>query len=225
MADICTLCAHEFQNFPRIELACHHSFHTHCFLTNIATTNPEHLFFLPCSTCEQPIFAQQEELEQDIEEETQGDNESVHSNHSVEQEQTRVSNLYDTNEAFRKDIQTYVKATRGVSKPRLAFQRLLKTKKTELLPTYTQIKAQYEGLYHTKKDEIVSSQEYKTFKSAEAKQSRYWYLLIQKYNITSRGLWGLRGKRGCKTIHRPFFWRNSPNRLIRKALRLRLPHW
>lgn len=218
MADICAYCEHEFQNFPRIELACHHSFHTHCFLANLTTTNPEHLVFLPCRTCEQPVFAHAQE-----EEEEQEEAQSVESTHSGTHEQTRLSNLWDTNPTFRREVQTYMKATRDVSKPRIAFQKLVKTKKTELLPTYTQIKAQYEGLYNVKKDEIQASVEYKTFKSASARQARYWNLLREKYDVTTWGLHGLRGKRGCKSIRRPFYWRDTPQYIIRRALRLRLP--
>lgn len=221
MADICAYCEHEFQNFPRIELVCHHSFHTHCFLENVAITNPEHLLFLPCRTCEQPIFAQEQDFQENIGEEE--DTHSVNSTNSRQQQETRLSNLWDTNPTFRKDVQTYMKATRNVSKPRVAFQRLVKTKKTELIPTYTQIKAQYEGLYNVKKDEIQASAEYKTYKSASARQARYWNLLRQKYEITTWALHGLRGKRGCKSIRRPFFWRDSPEYFIRRALRLRLP--
>ena len=222
MADICTLCQHEFQNFPRIELACHHSFHTHCFLANLGTVNPQNIPFLQCTTCEQPLFAQHEEGE---EVEETFENQSVASTHSRTIEETRVSNLWETNPTFRKDIKEYIKTTRSVSKPRLAFQRLLKTKKTELQPIYSQIKAQYEGLYNVKKNDIMSSNEYKEFRSAEAKVARYWTLLREKYDVRSYSIHGLRDKRGCKTIHRPNTWRGSPKFIIRHALRLRLPYF
>jgi hypothetical protein len=217
MADICALCEHEFQNFPRIELMCHHSFHTHCFLANLATVNPHNLHFLPCRVCEQPVFA--DDIPNDEE------NESVVTTNTVTQEETRINNLWETNETFRKDIQSYVKASRKVSKPRVAFKKLVARKKLELVPTYTQIKAQYEGLYHTKKNEIMSSNEYKSLKSAEMREQRYWSLLRQKYTMTIWGLRSLREKRGCKSIHRPSYWRTSPTYILRKALRLRLPHW
>ncbi len=230
MDDTCTFCHHEFQNFPCIELSCHHRFHTHCFLGNlavIATANPDHLLFLPCRTCEEPVFAQQEEVDVDQpfenEEEQVQDNQSVHNTDASVAEETRINSLWTTNTQFRQDIQNYIKATRCVAKPRREFQALVKTKKDEVAPTYALIKAQYEGLYNVKKDELMSSTQYKTYRSADMKQIRYWYLLQQKYNLNSLSLIYLRSKRGCKTIHRPFFWRSKPKYLIRRALRIRFP--
>ena len=212
MAETCAYCLTNVDGTePRAELLCHHFCHTQCFLANFGEI---------CPTCEAPLFPNEDQ------EEDEGplvdDAASVQSN-TYENEQTRVETLFTTNEHFRKDLQKYMKAQRGLAKPKQAFRKLLAAKKEELKPLYTQIKAQYEGHYNLKKTELTSSPEYKAYRSAEAKMDRYWSLLREKYEIRSSSLHTLQQKRGFKTIRRPRYWGRCSSWLIRRAIRLRLP--
>ena len=217
MDPACGICEEPLGERPTLQLLCHHFFHTECMLAHIVTTNYEDLHLTRCLVCDTHVFL----------------NDNDENEHGIAQfeqpvqgnEEIRISTLYDTNEEFRKDIKKYMAATRGVSKPRLAFQKLCQAKKVELAPTYALMKAQYEGLYAIKKEQLVTSDEYKAVRRAEAKYTRHWSILREKYNIRSSSLETLRTKRGCKSIHRLAWWRTRPQSLIRRALRLRLPRW
>jgi hypothetical protein len=177
-----------------------------------------------CVTCHTGLLPDfvHEEQEQEQEEEQQDENDDE-GTYAAEEE--RLSNLYDTNETFRKDIKKYVIALRGAAKPRATFRKLAATKKTELAPTWAQIKAMYEGHYSTKKDELMQSAEYKAFRSSDSRINRLYSLLHQRYNVTGWGLRSLRTKPGCKSIRRYSPWRDSPRYIVRRTLRLRLPYF
>ena len=216
MEPTCSVCEEALTNTPTTQLGCGHFYHTQCFLTNLAVA--EDLHDMECVVCHQGLFP-------DIEGEVEEDNNTHGTPQSAQIAETRISNLFDTNEAFRKDIQKYKHAVRGISKPKAAFKKLAAAKKAELTPIWTQIKHQYEGLYHTKKDELTQSQEYKAYKTADARVSRLWTNLRAKYNVNAWSLRGLRTKPGYKRLYRYNSWRDSPPRVIRRALRLRLPWW
>jgi hypothetical protein len=174
-----------------------------------------------CVTCHMgllPDFVYEHQEEE--EEQEENDDEGTYA-----AEEERLSNLYDTNEAFRNDLKKYILAVRGSAKPRATFRKLAATKKTELAPTWAQIKAQYEGLYNVKKDELIQSQEYKAFRSCDSRINRLYTLLHQRYNVTGWGLRSLRTKPGCKSIRRYSPWRDSPRYIVRRTLRLRLPYF
>jgi len=218
----CPVCEHPLQERPITQLLCGHSYHTQCFLTNLAVA--ETMGDVHCVTCHTGLLPDfvHEEQEQEQEEEQQDENDDE-GTYAAEEE--RLSNLYDTNETFRKDIKKYVIALRGAAKPRATFRKLAATKKTELAPTWAQIKAMYEGHYSTKKDELMQSAEYKAFRSSDSRINRLYSLLHQRYNVTGWGLRSLRTKPGCKSIRRYSPWRDSPRYIVRRTLRLRLPYF
>jgi hypothetical protein len=66
----------------------------------------------------------------------------------------------------------------------------------------------------------LNSQEYKTFRSSDARITRLFTNLRERYNLTGWGIRALRVKPGCKSIRRHYSWRDSPRYIIRRALRL-----
>lgn len=220
----CSACEHPLQERPTTQLLCGHSYHTQCFLTNLAVA--ENIWDVHCVTCHGGLLPDFEHEHQDVEEEEEEEEQEDNNDAGTyAAEEERLLNLYDTNETFRKDIKKYVVALRGAAKPRTAFRKLAATKKAELAPVWAQIKAQHEGLYNVKKDELLQSQEYKTFRSADARINRLYSFLRQRYNVTGWGLRCLRTKPGCRSIRRHLSWRNSPRYIVRRTLRLRLPYY
>jgi hypothetical protein len=216
----CPVCEHPLQERPITQLLCGHSYHTQCFLTNLAVA--ENIWDVHCVTCHGGLLPDFEHEHQDVEEEEEEEQEENDDTGTYAAEEERLLNLYDTNETFRKDIKKYVVALRGAAKPCTAFRKLAATKKTELAPTWALIKAQYEGLYNVKKDELLHSQEYKAFRSSDTRITRLFTNLRQRYDLTGWGIRALRVKPGCKSIRRHYRWRDSPRYIIRSALRLRL---
>ncbi len=212
MAQRCGFCEGEIGEVPKLELLCHHFFHTNCFLVNMGDQ---------CPVCEEPFLSEEQQ------EEEEDEAASVDSNATTGAVGTRVLNLYNTNAAFRKDIKTYQKALSSISKPKKELQKLIKTKKAELAPTYALIKAQYEGLYNTKKDEITSAECYKGYKAADARARRLYASLGTKYRVYSYHFHALQTFPGLRRLRSPGRWRyyNRPTTLIRRGLRLRLSYW
>jgi len=210
MAETCGYCNEELGERPRIELLCHHIFHTHCVLHELHMDDD-----LRCTSCQEFLYPNEVEEEQVV----------VNDAGTYHADETRLSNLYDTNEAFRKDIQKYVALVRASSKPRTAFRKLAATKKAELAPLWSQIKAQHEGHYNVKKEQLLQSDEYKAFRSSDARLNRMYSLLRQRYTVNGWALRSLAGKPGCRSIRSHLHWRNSPRYIIRSALRLQLRRW
>jgi hypothetical protein len=222
MADQCGICEEELTTRPRIELLCGHTYHTQCFLTNAAVA--EDIHDIHCVVCQTGVLPAEEEEQEEEQEEQEDDAETVASNES-QQEQQRVLTLWDTNPRFRELIKKYMKAYRGSYQPCQAFKRLVNAKKAELNPVYEPLKLQLEGLYAVKKEEITTSPEYKAYKSAEMKYTRYFTMIQRDYNISGWSLYYLRAKKGCKRIQRPYRWRSSPRYIIRRGLRFRLKYY
>ncbi len=218
----CSICEEPLHQRPSTQLLCGHFYHTQCFLTNLAVA--ENMWDVHCGTCHTgllPDFEHEHHEDEEEEEQEEDENDDAGTYHA---EETRILQLYDTNEGFRKDIKKYIAAVRGTAKPRTALRKLIATKKTELAPTWAQIKAQYEGLYSIKKNELLNSQEYKAFRSANARVNRLFSILHEQYNITGWGIRILRTKPGCKSIRSHWRYRDSPRYIIRHGLRLRLPY-
>lgn len=218
MAQTCGFCENEIGDVPKIELLCHHFFHTNCFLVNFG----DH-----CAVCNEPYLQDGEGLEEEEGEQDAMSVGSHASNATTGATGTRVLTLYNTNRAFRRDIKTYIEAARSISKPRKELQKLLGLKKAELAQPYALIKAQCEGLYNTKKEEIVQSEPYKSYKRADARSQRLYTQLGTKYRVYSYHFPALNALPGLKRLHRPNRWRYyyRPSTLIRRALRLRLPRF
>lgn len=210
MEEICVYCANALQpDDVKCQLQCRHSFHTNCLLRHFSRYDAN------CPTCHAEIFAFADD-----------DNESVDSEFtSDERNLIRFNAIYDTNEGFRKDAKKYMETYRATSKSYTSFTRVLKAKKNELLPQYTQIKGQVKQLFQTKKNEIMNTTEYKAYKSAQAKNTRFFRYLQKEYDLPRRWLNILRTKPGYRSVRRPFSWRHSPTSTINRALRLRLPYY
>lgn len=218
MAQTCGFCEQEIGDVPKIELLCHHFFHTNCFLVNFGDQ---------CAVCDRP-FLQDGEWQ---EVEAEADNQSINSNHSETSAAgaARILNLYNTNRHFRRDIKTYAHAVSSMSKPKRELQKLIALKKAELAEPYALIRAQYEGLYNTKKEQLVQSEPYKAYKRADARSQRLYSNLGTKYRVYKHHFYALQDLPGLKRLRRPNEWRwryySRPSSLIRRALRLRLPWW
>lgn len=189
----CTVCQHPLNpDTPQTELLCHHKFHTTCLMD-------ENNGFL-CSVCE--------------------DTDDVYFPNPADAPvagREQVLKLYDDDARFRRQLKAYVDATKACAKPRKALANLAKQKKLQVAVRYAQIKAELEGLYETKKDEIIATEEYKAYKKANAKQTASYMRLRRDYADYTRNLSHLREKPGLKTLrplwamhyHRPstFIWR------------------
>jgi len=213
MAHICGICEHEIGEVPKIELLCHHFFHTNCFLLSQAET---------CAVCEEPLLEEEAEAEEGADEEAD-DAQSVHSNPQTYQ--TFILNLYNTNRHFRRDIKTYAHAVSSINRHKREVQKLLAEKKAEVAEPYALLKAQYEGLYNTKKEEVVNSDAYKNYKRFDTRAQRLYAGLRTKYGVYSYQFSAFRNTPGLKRLHGPRhrYGRGSrPSSLIRRALRLRL---
>lgn len=197
----------------KTEMPCHRFLHTRCLIRMIQQRDFYH--FDTCDACEAMFPNQDEEVE---------DNESVHSNATEQAQGERILNLYNTNRNFRRDIKTYAHAFSAVSKPRRELKAIITSKKAELKEPYALIKAQYEGLYNTKKEEILQSEPYKAYRKADTRARRLYTNLGTKYNVFSYHFNALRGLPGLRRLHGPSRWRyyNRPTSLIRRGLRLRL---
>ena len=215
---ICNICEEVLGDRPRTELLCHHQCHSQCFFTNIRVAYD--FSDIECVTCRQPLLPPVEEPEGEEEEAQEDDNASAE-NESVEL-RNRIQTLWLSNERFQKNVRAYHKANRDVSKPRIAFTKLLALKKAEVMPRFLLIKAQYEGITGVKKDEILESQEYKNYRKALTKSMGMLSRLRQNYRIHFYDLRYLRGFRGLRTLGRGRCrWRESPSHMIRRAFRLR----
>ena len=213
MADTtCGICDEEIGELPRTELLCHHVTHTSCFLNRIRQTNYANQILLQCGICEEPFFEEQ-------------DNDSVQTDATNDTQ--RANTLYETNTNFRKDIKYYMHVKRALNKPHRNFRNLLAVKKAEVQDAYTLMKAQYEGLYNTKKDELTQSEEYRLYSKAQKKYLNTYASLRRKYNLTRAMFYSLRTRPGLKSIssHRWYYSFVRPGYMIRKALRLRLRAW
>lgn len=213
MADTCGICNEDLGELPRTELLCHHICHTSCFLNTIQATNFYDQRFLACVVCEEPFFEQ--------------DNDSVQTDETENSDAQRANTLYETNTNFRKDIKYYMYVKRALNRPHRNFRNLLAVKKAEVQDAYMLMKAQYEGLYNTKKDELTQSEEYKLYSQAQKKYLVTYSSLRRKYNVTRAMLYSLRTRPGLKSIssHRWYYSTVRPGYMIRKALRLRLRAW
>jgi hypothetical protein len=214
MAQTCGFCEHEIGDVPKLELLCHHFFHTNCFLVNFG----DH-----CAVCNTP-FLQDGAVEEEDHEDTIS-LESDHSEETTEAAATRILNLYTTSRHFRRDIKTYTHAASSVSRPRRELQKLISLKKAELAEPYALIKAQYEGLYNTKKEQIIQSDPYKSYKRADARAQRLYVNLGTKYRVYSYHFHTLQTLPGLKRLRSRWRYYSRPTSLIRRALRLRLPYW
>lgn len=229
MADLCSICEEILGERPRTELLCHHFFHTECVLTNIANGHPDQMDLLRCVTCQEAIFNAVEDQEEEEDNTSVVSNNSSNHSYATGAAATRVLNLYNANRNFRRDIKTYAHAVSSMSKPRRELQKLIALKKAELAQPYALIKAQYEGLYNTKKDELAQSESYKTYRRTDARAQRLYTNLGTKYRINKNHFAVLQTLPGLKRLRSTCRWRwryyNRPSALIRRALRLRLPWW
>jgi len=121
--------------------------------------------------------------EQDQEEEEEVDDDDSASIISQPTERARLDNLWENNPRFRNDLKRYIKATSAIYKPRTRFLEKIRAVKQELQPTYLPLKLQLEGLYNVKRDELMSSDECKQYKSALSRARRLCSSLVGKYNL------------------------------------------
>jgi hypothetical protein len=176
-----------------------------------------------CAVCEEPFLHDGDGQEED----EQDDAASVATHSTTGAAGTRILNLYNTNRTFRRDIKTYAHACSSIHRHKVELQKLLAMKKAELAQPYALMKAQYEGLYNTKKEEVVASDAYKNYRKADARTQRLYTNLGTKYRVFSYHFLALQTIPGLKRLRRRYSWGyySRPSSLIRRALGLRLPRW
>lgn len=227
----CETCHLPLENQPSLQLLCGHRYHTQCFLHNleVAIAN-ENAHQAQCVGCQQYLFFVNEEHESDDEEEEQiqygpENNQNLQHQQPLTERQ-RVHNLWDTNSEFKKDLKIYMKSQRDMARPLRAFQTVLMTKKRELNEIYMPMKLRLEGIYNTKKDELMNTEECKAYRRALARCQRYYNLVHTKYTLTNSAFSYLREKRGCKRLKRyRYRWVTTPHWMIRRAIRFRFRYY
>lgn len=211
MTDLCNICEEALDSIPCTELLCHHKYHTQCFLANIVTGHQE-LHAIHCVVCEQGLFPEEEEQEDQAEEEGEDHAPPL-------QEETRLLQLYDNNEEFRNDLKKFVKAGQESSKPRKQFQNFLTQKKRELKDSIEPHIAQAQAQYDAKKMEILQSDVSKNYKQTTGKWTRLWSKIRDTYHVDSYSIGILRSKPGMRRLHAPGYYdRRSISRILRYSL-------
>jgi hypothetical protein len=206
MTDLCPICEETLNNLPCTELLCHHKYHTECFLAH-AATGAQPLYNIECPACYEPLLP----VADPYEHEPGGPATAAMS-------ETQMLNAFDTNEQFRQDLKAYVKATEASSKPRRAFQKLITTKKNELKELAAPLLNQVKVMYAAKRDELLTSEQFKDFKKAEAKWRRLYSNLRTLYQVDRYSIRALRVRPGMHRLHAPSWYSRSPNRMVGGAL-------
>ena len=214
MADFCGICDQELGGEPISELLCQHFVHTRCLfeeVDNHAATihyNPHHFV---CWTCDAPLFQIREHEQQEN---------TVTEQNAREEEGNRVRTLYDTNEKMRNLVKRYISSCRDINVPRRNFLKLVRRKQEDLNSATEPLLAQLKRIHQEKKQEVLNSQEYKTFRSVEKKCLNYQSQLRRLYRFNRESYWQLAEKRGCRRLKRyrgfNYYYR------FRRILRVRL---
>ena len=159
----CWRCNNELRDDQQqIQLLCRHSMHTACFLEIV------HLNYA-CPHCNERINPNQEQEQQE-----------------QQTEETRIQNLYDTQDVFRDLAKKIAKKRSEISKKETVFLKCVKDKKAEIRNQLLVIRAQLEGLTETKKTEIRNSVPYKEYMAAKRNYSMLVGRLRANYNCSER---------------------------------------
>jgi len=199
MEIFCGICLEELAEEPHVELLCHHFYHTECFLARQNNT---------CLLCQQ-FREEQEAEEQAI--------------HVLEQEQNtesvRVTKLFDTDEKLRTLLKTYKASCTELSKHRRPLTQLLQRKSEDLRGVVDSLLEQIKTIHRQKKQEVLNSQEYKTYHSKYARCCNFMNRLRRDYQIVPSSFRYLRTKRGMKHLRR-ISWGSDAPRMVRRKLRI-----
>jgi hypothetical protein len=196
MAHVCSLCEEELGTLPTTELVCHHFFHTHCFFQRFYQVQNG-----VCPDCGEYLVPQQVE-------------------EVVEDERTRISNLYDIDKKMRTLLQNYKASYREVYKARRHFLQLLKRKKEYLHGCIEPLIAQVREYHRQTKHDVLISQEYRTYHSHELRCNTILNRLRRDYRLSGNSFHHLRTKHGMKTLRR-FHYSSYSSIMIRRSLRVR----
>lgn len=169
----CGICLENLAGEPQIELPCHHFYHTECFLDRRNS---------PCLLCNQ--VAQETRIEETIE------------------ENTRVCNLFDTDEKVRTLLKNYKVSYSEMNRYRSKVTSLLQRKKEDMDNVVKPLLDQIKRYHQQKKQEVLQSQEYKIYKSKQLRCRNFQHRLRREYRITSYSFQFLRVKRGMKSLRR-----------------------
>lgn len=86
----CHLCQTELGEEALTQLSCSHRFHTSCVFNTLQMSGPYGYLYQRCCVCDANIF--------------QG---VIQPHESLQQEETRINTLYETNRHFRRDVKLY----------------------------------------------------------------------------------------------------------------------
>jgi uncharacterized protein YfcZ (UPF0381/DUF406 family) len=190
MNNICGLCLEEMGQVPHVELLCNHFFHTECFLER---ENND------CVVCNQT------EVEHDTIQE--------------EDESARISRLYDSDRKLQTLLKNYKTSCSELSKVRRPLTHLIQRKKEDLHGVVDTLLEQIKTCHAQKKQEVLNSQEYKTYHSKYLRCYNLKNKLYRDYDITTYSFQYLRTKKGMKNLRRIPYGSNSP-RMVRRKLRV-----
>jgi hypothetical protein len=180
---LCSFCDAELQQTDvKLELPCHRFFHTTCAM-NVIHNNWNFFrdHFDECDICQAVFPYDQQHIHMHQNQDAASDHGSVASEQPV---RTRIRNLFETNQQFRKKTKDLVKQLRVVKKSRTAVQKLNQAKKGEIRNQLLLLRAQLQGLVETKKGEVQESTEYKDFLKAKRKYTALLNTLYRDYQCS-----------------------------------------
>lgn len=201
----CGICLEDLTDEPQVELLCHHFYHTECFLGRHNNN---------CLLCQQIREHEQRDLDVLAEEQlgqVRQEEENI--------ESARVNQLFDTDEKLRVLLKNYKASCTELSKHRRPLTQLLQRKSEDLHGTVDTLLQQIKDAHRQKKQEVLNSQEYKTYHSKYARCCNFMNRLRRDYQIVPSSFRYLREKRGMKHLRR-ISWGSDAPRMVRRKLRI-----
>lgn len=166
--NVCTLCSLIMENNqPRIELMCHHTFHTACFLSEIYMNGGGGNY---CKSCHQEIFTR--ETRQDAHDKDQ-------QIRKVKQEKY-LKNFQETHEAVE-DLKLIKKQMTKTKKTREPLNKYMRIQRTEHKEESEQLSKLLKDMVEKRKKNVMNSEQYAKWKTEKIRLQRYIYVFNQKY--------------------------------------------
>lgn len=164
--NVCTLCSLIMENNqPRIELMCHHTFHTACFLSEIYMHGGNY-----CSSCNEAVFTR--ETREDAYEKDQ-------QLRKVKQE--KYLKKFQENQGAVEDLKLIKKQITKTKKTREFLNKYIRIQRTEHKEESEQLSKLLKDMVVKRKKKVITSEQYSKWKTEKIRLQRYINVFNQKY--------------------------------------------
>jgi hypothetical protein len=230
--DYCPYCTNILDADDRLmELPCFHRAHTNCFLNlmNNPTRSLPVAFHL-CELCQVPLFFEDENHNEEIEDEQETHEEEIpeevvqgpelpdHPLPNGVGYYERIRNRVQTDETIKKDLKVYFKLRYNVGRKQTVFKKHVKEKKGEIKNSVNNLKEQLRTLIGAQRRSILQSQSYKDYKGALFRKNIAASRFRQKYNLDISDIRkAMLGQPGFKRWITNPMWRSSPSYILRRC--------